>query len=283
MNPQSSSPYPDSRYADQRKAGFALLRFEPQLEREYRATTAGSQDRRIRIGCALALLLGPGGLALSGEHPDLVPWLLAAALVFAPMLYLFERYARMEFLFRGEILEQALVDPMTGLLNRRAFDVHLDGAWLQAQRTHNAVGVMLIDIDRFKQLNEVGGHAFGDSVLQHVGQVLRSCTKRPMDAAARYGGDKFVAVWYEVDGAWLAKATQEFPSRMAGMTFGEGPAKQAVTISGGAVLARPRPGMSVRDAVNAADLLLYDARRTNPGTVRYEVLEPGTALERSVA
>ena len=188
--------------------------------------------------------------------------------------YMLERQSRLGWLLSHELRQQAALDSLTGLLNHRAFIAHLETVWLQAQRSLTSVGLMLVDLDDFKRINDTAGHPFGDNALQHVAQVLKSCALRPLDAAGRYGGDELIAMWYGVDGAFLQKLADELPGRFKGLQGGDPRAPVAVTISGGAVLAWPRPGLTVEEAVKAADDLLYEMKRTGRGKVGFKVLRP---------
>lgn len=115
------------------------------------------------------------------------------------MLYLIEaKSAAMEELRRLNLRlqearaaaeNQALTDALTGLRNRRAMDLALEDA---AQR-HIAFGLVHVDLDRFKQLNDTLGHAAGDHILAHVAQILREVT-RAEDTVARMGGDEFMLI-----------------------------------------------------------------------------------------
>lgn len=195
-------------------------------------------------------------------------------------LYLLDWQARESFLMHNELRQLALLDSLTGLMNRRAFNTHLGMAWLQAQRGRAAVGLMLLDLDEFKRINDTCGHQFGDDALRHVAQVLRMNARRPLDAAARYGGDEFVAVWFDVDAAWFAKLAHDLPERLRGVQCGRPDAALHVTVSGGAVLAWPRPGSTFEDMVRAADELLYRMKRDHRGTIGFSVLGPPAGESR---
>ena len=188
--------------------------------------------------------------------------------------YLLERHSRLSFLLQNELRQQAVLDSLTGLMNRRSFNNHMDAAWLQAQRGMTSIGLMLLDLDGFKRINDSCGHQFGDNALQHVAHVLRHCAARPLDAAGRYGGDEFIAVWYDVDGPWFQRLAEELPKRLEGLRCGDPRNALDVTVSGGAVMAWPRPGMSARDAVKMADEMLYDRKRNARGTIGFAVLRP---------
>ncbi|MFP5408967.1 MAG: diguanylate cyclase domain-containing protein [Gammaproteobacteria bacterium] len=90
---------------------------------------------------------------------------------------------------RAERLAQ--LDPLTGLNNRRAFYDKTSALWSQAVRHGHATAVMLLDIDRFKQINDAHGHAHGDDVLKAVTQVLKASI-REEDVPARWGGEEFI-------------------------------------------------------------------------------------------
>lgn len=200
-------------------------------------------------------------------------------------LYLLDRQQRTEFLLRHELRQLAALDSLTGLLNHRAFNTHLETAWLQAQRGLTSVGIMLIDLDNFKRINDTAGHQFGDAALQRVAQVLKGFALRPLDAAGRYGGDELIAVWYGVDGNFLTGLCEELPRRVAALPAGDAASELPVTISGGAVLAWPRPGLTVAEAVKSADELLYESKRSARGTIGFKVQRPlaGEPAKQNVA
>jgi two-component system cell cycle response regulator len=87
----------------------------------------------------------------------------------------------------------ATSDPLTDLPNRRTFDEQIFLEMERARRSGQAVSVIMLDLDRFKQVNDVHGHQVGDDVLRHVGRVLAQ-RRRVTDLVARYGGEEFVWV-----------------------------------------------------------------------------------------
>ena len=103
----------------------------------------------------------------------------------------------------GRLRELAMIDSLTGVLNRRAFLDHADGEWVRHRRHNHSLSCAMVDVDGFKKINDTYGHAAGDAVLQHIGALMRA-TLRASDLPARLGGDEFVALMPEtnIEGAW---------------------------------------------------------------------------------
>jgi|SRR5579884_2290120 len=87
--------------------------------------------------------------------------------------------------------QQATIDPLTQLLNRRGWTELAERVWWRAVQNHEVVEVLLLDLDHFKDVNDRWGHAVGDQVLRHVAGVLRQQT-RPGDLLGRWGGEEFI-------------------------------------------------------------------------------------------
>lgn len=93
-----------------------------------------------------------------------------------------------------KLLNMAFFDALTGVANRRHFDQSLEAEWRRAQRQHLPLTVMMIDIDFFKQYNDIYGHPEGDACLHAVAQCIKAQLKRSHDLLARYGGEEFVCL-----------------------------------------------------------------------------------------
>ena len=101
---------------------------------------------------------------------------------------LFLSWRRLESLFNA-----ALSDPLTGLMNRLAYERRLAEEWSRAIRTKTSIGIVIVDLDDFKDVNDTHGHTVGDEVLTTVAQKLE-LSMRSYDVVARFGGDEFVAL-----------------------------------------------------------------------------------------
>jgi diguanylate cyclase (GGDEF)-like protein len=101
---------------------------------------------------------------------------------------------------RGEeqMRHDAVHDPLTGLANRTLFRDHLEQALARSERQGGTSGLLFVDLDNFKQINDAYGHATGDAVLVELGNRLRTAV-RPADTVARLGGDEFVVLCEDVD------------------------------------------------------------------------------------
>ncbi len=150
--------------------------------------------------------------------------------------------------------EEVLHDSLTGLTNRR-------GLFRELER-ERALGLLFIDVDRFKTVNDTYGHATGDRVLQTIGDALRAAT-RPGDVVARLGGDEFVVLLDGADDATTAEAGRRICADVRNVL-----ADNAITVSVGAasgLIGTETP----HELIARADIGLYEAK--NRGGDRFEL------------
>lgn len=160
-------------------------------------------------------------------------------------------------------LEQlAMQDGLTGLANRRCFDQSLAREFGRALRSGSPLALIMIDVDNFKQYNDLYGHAAGDACLRKVGAVVGAAVHRPGDLSARYGGEEMVVLLPDTDtaGALLvAESIRQHIALLAVVHGGTGAG--IVTVSAGVhALAPVQVTDKPIDLVEAADKALYQAK-----------------------
>jgi diguanylate cyclase (GGDEF)-like protein len=161
-------------------------------------------------------------------------------------------------------------DSLTGVHNRRSFDQGLEEEWRRALRLGNPLSLMLLDLDRFKEFNDLYGHPRGDECLRQVAGLLKESLQRVSDLVARYGGEEFVVI---LPNTWLAGAGELAERIRAGVQAlaisHEGAAERGVvTVSLGVACMVPTPASSATALVEAADAALYRAKREGRNRVR---------------
>lgn len=158
---------------------------------------------------------------------------------------------------------RSYVDGLTGIANRRYFDVALDRELRRAQRMKGALSLLLIDIDSFKAYNDHFGHQQGDACLSTVAQALAANLKRPADVAARYGGEEFAAILPDtsLEQARLhANAIREHVAALA-LPHAASAHWPIITLSIGVASFDPERLHEVPALIEAADKALYAAKR----------------------
>jgi len=159
--------------------------------------------------------------------------------------------------------EEALTDPLTGLRNRRAVDLWLE----RLLATGTAFGLLNLDLDYFKQVNDSFGHPAGDHVLATVGQLLRD-QSRAEDCAARIGGDEFVVILPDrTDPEVLSNVAARIIARLSEPIPFEGQVCR-ISASVGIVRSVDFPNEGAAEMLAAADRALYAAKHAGRGQAR---------------
>jgi diguanylate cyclase (GGDEF)-like protein/PAS domain S-box-containing protein len=152
-------------------------------------------------------------------------------------------------------------DLLTALLNRRGFETRLVEALARSVRYGETGAVVVLDLDRFKEVNDSSGHAAGDAVLQTIAEVLRK-RLRTTDLVARVGGDEFALMIGHVDAAEALETVDELLGQIRDRIATMAGAAARVTVSAGiATFDRDHP-TTVGQIIEAADAALYDAKRS---------------------
>jgi diguanylate cyclase (GGDEF)-like protein len=162
---------------------------------------------------------------------------------------------------RGEMEDRmarlAMTDGLTGLANRRHFDVVLEKEWQRAQRTRAPISLLMIDADHFKAFNDSFGHQAGDLVLCGIAWSIARHAKRASDCAARYGGEEFALI---LPGLSLAEAIDLGERIRIDVANLERDGTTTTTISVGAACLMPSSLTTSNDLVSNADGALYTAK-----------------------
>lgn len=165
--------------------------------------------------------------------------------------------------------KQATTDALTGLANRRSFETFLQTEWRRAQRDGSDLTLVMIDIDKFKLVNDIAGHAEGDRILAVLAKQLKKCLRRPGDFIARYGGEEFVAILPNTHSSLTMG--ERFRSAVESLNLshpGMGP-NGVITISIGVAVASPsnRPHMKAGELLRMADEALYASKHAGGNRV----------------
>ncbi|HTJ25425.1 MAG TPA: EAL domain-containing protein [Candidatus Limnocylindria bacterium] len=159
------------------------------------------------------------------------------------------------------------LDPLTGLASRVATLRHLDEALAAAARSGGQVGVLFIDLDGFKNVNDTFGHAAGDAALLDAAHLMREATRRG-DVVGRIGGDEFLAVLDVVSGEHeMAEAAQRFLERVFIRVEDDGLVRDVGTSIGVAI--SPNDGTTAEALIAHADEAMYAAKRDGGRCIRW--------------
>jgi diguanylate cyclase (GGDEF)-like protein len=169
---------------------------------------------------------------------------------------------------------QTFSDGLTGIANRRHFDMAIEKEHRRARRGHLPLSLLMIDIDSFKAYNDHYGHPQGDQCLIQVAAALAAMLKRPCDLVARYGGEEFAAILPDTDAeqAWqMAEAIRLRAIELAipHLPGGEG---QLVTVSIGLATRHADSTADAAALISTADRALYQAKRDGRNRVVAQAL-----------
>jgi len=166
--------------------------------------------------------------------------------------------------------KQSMTDPLTQLYNRRSLDSLLEREVALAERHRHALSLVMIDMDRFKQVNDSHGHAAGDYMLKCFADCVR-ITLRKTDLAFRYGGDEFVIALPQTPLAQAQQVVQKLRQAFGSVDFSSAVAhlEHQPTLSiGVAERSAANNVLTLSSLITAADQALYDAKNSTRNCVR---------------
>ncbi|WP_029009997.1 GGDEF domain-containing protein [Azospirillum halopraeferens] len=266
------------------------------LDAEAQAIREASERARMALGKILEMLNSVGtetnryGTALAGfqgelEQPMSLEDLRAmVAAIAAETTAIVERQTRLQtqLLDSSQQLaemrvsldsarREAMTDGLTGIANRKAFDLALSEAAREAVADGQPMALLMVDIDHFKAFNDTHGHLVGDHVLRLVAKVLTECIKG-RDTAARFGGEEFAIILPRTglrnaltvaEQVRVSVGTRQIINRARNVSYG------TVTLSVG--VAEYQPGETLTDLIRRADAALYAAKRGGRNRVSGDV------------
>jgi diguanylate cyclase (GGDEF)-like protein/PAS domain S-box-containing protein len=169
-----------------------------------------------------------------------------------------------------ELQALATTDPLTGCLNRRSFFSQFETHWSSAKRYGYALSCVMVDVDRFKAINDRHGHGVGDQVLQHIASILKSLA-RDGDMVCRYGGEEFCVLLTHTDIDGAMQAAERYRVAIETKPCGGVSATASLGVSG-----LEAGAASPHQLIDEADKALYAAKQTGRNrAVRWDRMPAG--------
>lgn len=162
-------------------------------------------------------------------------------------------------LAQDELQRQATHDALTGIYNRGAIIEQLQAQLARAKRKNQPLGIVMLDVDNFKQFNDMHGHLAGDAVLKTVAARMREYL-REYDYIGRYGGEEFMVVLGDANYETAVKTAERLNQAIGGEAIAFGGKSLAVTISAGVAVAENCAELDMDKIISVADQQLYKAK-----------------------
>ena len=170
---------------------------------------------------------------------------------------------------RARLADQANHDGLTGLRNKRSFELRLGEMIVEAEQSARPLGLFIFDLDHFKVYNDTNGHTDGDDLLRRLSQLLKNCV-RPDDLCCRWGGEEFVVAMPDTDATSAQQTAERIRQEIECFPF-KNQEKQPtgnVTISGGIAIC-PKDGADVTVLTRHADEALYQSKHNGRNRVTH--------------
>ena len=168
-----------------------------------------------------------------------------------------------------ELKMKSSLDSLTGIPNRRHIDEYIDGIWDEAKKKNQSVGIAIIDADFFKRINDNYGHDAGDCALIKIAEMLAETTDGVASMVGRYGGEEFIAVFYNRNINEVLKVLESFRETLERLEIQYKEAVLKITVSMGLAFTIPKNDLQIRDLVRKADTKLYEAKKNGRNNLVY--------------
>ncbi|OMH31724.1 diguanylate cyclase [Motiliproteus sp. MSK22-1] len=272
-----------------------LLRKKPLYFSDFTQMTVDTKDaqrffegREIRSLCMIPLLYGMSlfGVLVFSTQSKKRTWsnndLILLNLIGEMLVNAFERKKYEEALKNSERLlllsnkkleDLVTVDSLTGIANRRFFDLRYRSEFHRAQRYGSSLGIIFLDIDYFKQYNDDFGHLAGDKCLTRIAKILSQQFQRATEVITRYGGEEFVAILSNVNFDEAVSSAERARLAVEELGIKQGPScpLDTVTLSCGVSLMTPDVSNSKEELIKNADSALYQAKKSGRNCVKTAV------------
>ncbi|NLL47450.1 MAG: GGDEF domain-containing protein [Firmicutes bacterium] len=174
-----------------------------------------------------------------------------------------------------ELRNLSLTDQLTQIPNRRGFDIVFKQAWGVCQREKQPLSLIVIDVDRFKKVNDSHGHLTGDHYLKTLACLLQNEVKRPGDTVARLAGDEFACVLPNTTEDGAAQVAEAMRAQLEGLSITREGVKLRFSVSLGVACLIPTPSLVPTDLISLADQAMYKAKESGRNlVVRASEMEP---------
>jgi diguanylate cyclase (GGDEF)-like protein len=179
----------------------------------------------------------------------------------------------------AELEKQSMLDPLTGIPNRRYFSQAFESEWKRAARKDESLALLMLDVDYFKAVNDYHGHLYGDECLVRMADALSNAVQRGVDIICRYGGEEFIVVLPDTDleGAETVAASLQSTIAKLRIQNKQSPFDELLTVSIGIAVMSPAISGSPSELIARADHALYRAK--NEGRNRICCAEDSVACE----
>ncbi|MEI6857465.1 MAG: GGDEF domain-containing protein [Psychrilyobacter sp.] len=167
-----------------------------------------------------------------------------------------------------ELKAIARMDSLTGVYNRQGLTTFLEDEIIKKKVFQSDFSIIMIDLDNFKNINDVYGHVFGDFILKGICKIFMEETSR-LDKVCRYGGEEFIIILPDTNETDVFKVGERLRGEIDSREFGnkEKKIKTKVSISGGVI--EYEEGLSIEELIDRADKLLYKAKRLGRNKILY--------------